>query len=154
MYNRNLRKLSPVKNIYKFISVKNDVVIMCESSLEFDTCFHLEYNPDVVCFKSQPTGFEYTLEGTPHRYTPGFLVSYYHSQANLLEIKPFDKTLSPEFKHEFKGKKQAAANLATLATEWPCSVTCLTTWVLNVFWKTFVAHGSSSGRGIVKQISV
>lgn len=47
MYNRNLRKPHPNKNIFKFSSAKNSSVVMCESTLEFDACFHLEYSPSI-----------------------------------------------------------------------------------------------------------
>lgn len=36
MYIRNLRKLSPNKNVFKFASAKASETIMCESTLEFD----------------------------------------------------------------------------------------------------------------------
>ena len=57
MYVRNLRKPSPVKNLFRFASTKSSELIMCESSLEFDACFHLEYNEDILTFQSQPEGF-------------------------------------------------------------------------------------------------
>ncbi len=55
MYIRNLRKPSPSKNIYKFASRKNHSTIMCESGLEFDAYFHLEFSPSIASFESQPT---------------------------------------------------------------------------------------------------
>jgi len=61
MYNRNLRKPSPNKNIFKFASKKNHHIILCESALEFDACFHLEFSPSIVTFESQPTGIEYQM---------------------------------------------------------------------------------------------
>ncbi|QLE83954.1 hypothetical protein FLM48_01930 [Shewanella sp. Scap07] len=45
MYIRNLRKPSPNKNVFKFASAKVSETIMCESTLEFDACFHHEYKP-------------------------------------------------------------------------------------------------------------
>lgn len=65
MYNRNLRKLNPNKNVYKFISVKNKTSIMCESGLEYDTCFLFEYNVNIVSYQSQLSGFEYPFEENP-----------------------------------------------------------------------------------------
>jgi len=44
MYVRTLKQ-SQVKNISKFMSLKNDSIIRTESMLEFDMCFHLEYSP-------------------------------------------------------------------------------------------------------------
>ena len=46
MYIRNLRKPSPNKNVFKFASTKISDVIMCESTLEFDACFHHEYKDE------------------------------------------------------------------------------------------------------------
>lgn len=62
MYRRWL-KHSPVKNIFRFASVKMSVGIAVESSLEFDTCFHLEYSREIASFEAQPEGFHCNLEG-------------------------------------------------------------------------------------------
>ena len=108
MYIRNLRKPSPNKNIYKFASAKNKAVVMCEGSLEFDCCFHLEYDPDVVSYKSQPKGYMYDYEGKQLPYTPDFLVCYSDGSSCLLEIKPYSKTLNLEFQARFQARKAAA----------------------------------------------
>lgn len=72
MYVRNLRKPSATKNVYKFASSKNRGVILCESSLERDCCYHLEYSKDVISFQSQPEGFYYSSGNKRCLYTPGF----------------------------------------------------------------------------------
>ncbi len=51
MYRRHL-KHSRVKNLFKFVSAKMNTVFTVESSLEFDTCFHLEYSPAVTEFEA------------------------------------------------------------------------------------------------------
>ncbi len=108
MYNRNLRKPSPVKNVFKFASRKNRSTIMCESSLEFDACFHLEYSEKVVSFASQPTGIEYfDNSNKKRRYTPDFTVSYKDETSNFIEVKPAKKLLSPDFKNDFCQKLNA-----------------------------------------------
>ncbi|WP_306345682.1 TnsA endonuclease N-terminal domain-containing protein [Vibrio gazogenes] len=43
--------------------------------LELDFCFHLEYNPDVQSFSSQPINLAYCFNGRSCRYTPDFLVT-------------------------------------------------------------------------------
>jgi hypothetical protein len=63
MYVRNLRKPSPNKNVYKFVSSKNRCSVMCESSLEYDCCYHLEYSDDVVRYESQPKGYRFSYQG-------------------------------------------------------------------------------------------
>lgn len=35
---------------------------MCESSIEFDACFHHEYNDGIEHFGSQSKGFHYYVE--------------------------------------------------------------------------------------------
>ncbi len=55
MYRRHL-KHSRVKNLFKFVSAKMNTVFTVESSLEFDTCFHLEYSSTVKEFETQPLG--------------------------------------------------------------------------------------------------
>ena len=61
MYRRHL-KHSRVKNLFKFVSAKMNTVLTVESSLEFDTCFHLEYSPAVRSFKAQPESYYYIFE--------------------------------------------------------------------------------------------
>ncbi|HIF9452186.1 TnsA endonuclease N-terminal domain-containing protein [Photobacterium damselae] len=108
MYIRNLRKPSPNKNIYKFSSLKNQDVVMCESRLERDCCYHFEYDLDVVQYESQPEGFCYDFNGKKRPYTPDFLVTYHDGTLEYVEVKPYSKTLSKTFKQEFSARKEAA----------------------------------------------
>ena len=109
MYLRDLRKPSANKNVYKFASRKVGSVIMCESSLEFDACFHHEYNENVVYFESQPEGFHYQINGKWNPYTPDALIQYKSGECKLIEYKPFSKTQDINFQNEFKAKKAHAA---------------------------------------------
>jgi len=88
MYIRNLRKPSPSKNIYKFASRKNRSTIMCESGLEFDACFHLEFSPSIAAFESQPKGIEYLVDGKVRRYTPDFKIVKTTGEIEYIEVKP------------------------------------------------------------------
>ncbi|MDD9173522.1 TnsA endonuclease N-terminal domain-containing protein [Aliivibrio sp. S2TY2] len=110
MYVRTLKQ-SQVKNISKFMSLKNDSIIRTESMLEFDMCFHLEYSPDVVSFESQPQGFYYEYQGKHLPYTPDFLITHSSGRQQLLEIKPLSKTQRPDFQSKFIQKQQAAQKL-------------------------------------------
>ena len=110
MYSRNLRKPSPTKNVFKFSSFKNNRTIMCESSLEFDACFHFEYDRDVVSFESQPLGIEFTVNDKIRRYTPDFRTCSGDGSERLIEIKPHSKTLSADFISDFELKSQAYAD--------------------------------------------
>lgn len=111
MYIRNLRKPSPNKNVYKFASAKVGKTIMCESSLEFDACFHHEYNESVRTFDSQPEGFYYQFEGKDLPYTPDTIVQYIDGRIQFHEYKPLSKTHDPIFKAKFFAKKEAAQSL-------------------------------------------
>jgi len=111
MYIRNLRKPSPNKNIFKFASVKVNEAIMCESSIEFDACFHHEYNDEIKCFGTQPEGFYYHFEGKRLPYTPDTLIQYSNGTSVFHEYKPLSKTSSPLFRAKFLAKKQASRDL-------------------------------------------
>lgn len=108
MYVRNLRKPSATKNVYKFASSKNRSVILCESSLERDCCYHLEYSKDVISFQSQPEGFYYSSGNKRCPYTPDFLVRNQDGSEYYLEVKPLAKTFSEDFKRSFALKRIAA----------------------------------------------
>lgn len=108
MYRRNLRH-SRIKNIFKFVSSKMNKVLTVESRLEFDTCFHLEYSPDISFIEAQPEGFIYPFQDKHLPYTPDFLIVD-KGERKLIEVKPFKKTQSPEFQQRFSAKKAQAEN--------------------------------------------
>lgn len=107
MYIRNLRKPSPSKNIYKFASRKNCSTIMCESGLEFDACFHLEFSPSIAAFESQPIGIKYFVDGKARRYTPDFKVVKTTGEIEYIEIKPERIHTTEKFRNEFEKKRVA-----------------------------------------------
>ena len=111
MYIRNLRKPSPNKNVFKFASAKINDVVMCESTIEFDACFHHEYNDDIKSFGSQPEGFKYEFNGKILPYTPDTLVIYNHGVEQYHEYKPKTETETVLFKEKFKAKKAASLKL-------------------------------------------
>ncbi|WP_425325585.1 Tn7 transposase TnsA N-terminal domain-containing protein [Planctobacterium marinum] len=100
MKKRSLTK-STCKNIHKFASSKNDSTVIVESGLEFDACFHFEFSNNVKFFESQPLGFEYYYLNKWRRYTPDFLVHFTDNTKRYFEVKPLNKTLSPEFQSKF-----------------------------------------------------
>tara|TARA_R110002033_G_scaffold20300_4_gene51502 strand:- start:32221 stop:32850 length:630 start_codon:yes stop_codon:yes gene_type:complete len=111
MYIRSLRKPSPNKNVFKFASAKVSETIMCESSLEFDACFHHEYNDCIAVFGSQPEGFYYDFEGKRLPYTPDAIVHFIDGTVKFHEYKPYSKTFDPIFRAKFVAKKEAAQSL-------------------------------------------
>ncbi|MFT5756892.1 MAG: hypothetical protein ACI9LM_001617 [Alteromonadaceae bacterium] len=111
MYIRNLRKPSPNKNVFKFASAKVGEVIMCESTLEFDACFHHEYNDEIESYGSQPEGFKYEFNGKILPYTPDALILYKNSIEKYHEYKPYSQISSLLFREKFKSKRQASLKL-------------------------------------------
>lgn len=111
MYIRNLRKPSPNKNVFKFASTKVSSVVMCESTLEFDACFHHEYNDLIESFGSQPEGFKYEFMSKSLPYTPDALISYTDKTQKYHEYKPYSKIASPLFRAEFAAKRAASLKL-------------------------------------------
>ena len=108
MYIRNLRKPSPNKNVFKFASAKVSEIIMCESTLEFDVCFHHEYNDKIESFGSQPEGFKYEFNGKTLPYTPDALILYKGGVEKYHEYKPYSKISSPLFREKFLAKRAAS----------------------------------------------
>ena len=111
MYIRNLRKPSPNKNVFKFASTKVSSVIMCESTLEFDVCFHHEYDDSIESFGSQPEGFKYEFNGKTLPYTPDALISYTNKTQKYHEYKPYSKIASPLFRSQFAAKRAASLKI-------------------------------------------
>jgi hypothetical protein len=111
MYRRHL-KHSRVKNLFKFVSAKMNTVLTVESSLEFDTCFHLEYSPAVKTFEAQPEGYYYIFEDRECPYTPDFRVVDECGNAYFIEVKPSDKIAEPDFLQRFPFKQQRAIELS------------------------------------------
>ena len=110
MYRRNL-KHSRVKNLFKFASLKMDSVMTVESALEFDTCFHFEYSPDVISFEAQPEGFYYGFMGKELPYTPDFLVVDKEHGTRFIEVKPVAKSANTDFRAKFICRQERAAAL-------------------------------------------
>lgn len=102
------QKSSHVHNICKFMSLKNDAVVRTLSILEFDFCFHLEYNPDVKGYISQPHGFYYYFNGRKCRYTPDFSADNHKGRSTLVEIKHSSQILKPDFRQRFAEKQRVA----------------------------------------------
>ncbi|MGB2221962.1 Tn7 transposase TnsA N-terminal domain-containing protein [Neptunomonas sp.] len=91
-----------------------------ESALEFDTCFHFEYSPDVISFEAQPEGFYYSFNGKELPYTPDFLVVDKVNGTRFVEVKPVTKTANPDSREKCICRQERAIELgapAILVTE-------------------------------------
>lgn len=109
MYDQT-KKSSHVHNIRKFMSLKNDDIVRTMSLLEFDFCFHLEYNPDIKSFSSQPQEYYYYFNNRRCRYTPDFLLTDVLGKNRLVEVKYSKKTKTADFISRFIERKKAIKN--------------------------------------------
>lgn len=106
MYDQT-KKSSHVHNIRKFMSLKNDDIVRTMSLLEFDFCFHLEYNPDIKSFSSQPQEYYYYFNNRRCRYTPDFLLTDVLGKNRLVEVKYKKKPKLPIlYQDSLKEKRQ------------------------------------------------
>ena len=110
MYRRKLGK-SKVKNIHRFVSPKNGTTLLIESTLEFHSCYPLEYNREVKSFEAQPEGFEYVYENKVHRYTPDHLARMISGQEPYIEVKPSRIANRKDFQDRFSCQREAAKGL-------------------------------------------
>ncbi|WP_419240825.1 Tn7 transposase TnsA N-terminal domain-containing protein [Photobacterium leiognathi] len=107
---RNLKK-SRGKNIHRFASAKMGKRITVESSLEFDACYHFDFEPSIVRFCAQPIRLTYFINGNCHTYTPDFLVQFDTHEFVLYEVKSDYAKNKPDFGFEWEAKVQAASEL-------------------------------------------
>lgn len=84
---------------------------MCESTLEFDACFHHEYNDSIESFGSQPEGFKYEFMGKSLPYTPDALISYTNKTQKYHEYKPYSKIACPLFRAKFAARRAASLKM-------------------------------------------
>ena len=110
--------MSKVSNIPRFVSIKCAITFLTESILEFEACYHLEYDDSVIIFEAQPLGYEYFYEGNKCRYTPDFLVIYRSGKKVFIEVKPARITKRPEFKDRFAAQKDAAVKQGITLVIW------------------------------------
>lgn len=92
---RKIRR-SAVKSICKFPSTKSGInnskkrfeMILVESLLEKDFCFHLEFDRSVLRYFPQPKTFSFSHELLiNHEYTPDFEVHYAGGRKAYVEVK-------------------------------------------------------------------
>ncbi|GAL29977.1 hypothetical protein JCM19239_7846 [Vibrio variabilis] len=107
MYDQT-KKSSAVHNICKFMSLKNDAVIRTMSILEYDFCFHAEYNPKVTRFESQSFVFKYRFNGRLCRYTPDFQIFNDGDCSTLVEVKHSSQINKANFRARFAEKQRVA----------------------------------------------
>lgn len=70
-----------------FPSLKNGISVGCESHLETECCYLLEYDHEITRYHAQPHCFKWSDAGKDFCYTPDFFVHCADSSYYLLEVK-------------------------------------------------------------------
>ena len=99
------------KNIHRYASAKMNTIISVESTLEFDACFHFDFNNEISRFCSQPIRYSYVINGIIHTYVPDFLCEFDCGEMVLYEVKAPNAVNSKHFTKEFEAKRQYARKL-------------------------------------------
>lgn len=108
-------KASAVKTIVKFPSTKSFyevshrpfTMVLVESQLERDFCFHLESNPSVIKYFPQPKTFVVKSEWLRDReYTPDFEVHYLNGKKAYIEVKADISDLDDDYLHKLSLAKE------------------------------------------------
>lgn len=108
-------KASAVKTIVKFPSTKSFyeasrrpfMMVLVESQLERDFCFHLESDPNVVKYFPQPKTFVVKSEWLMDRkYTPDFEVHYTNGRKAYIEVKANITDLEDHYLHKLSLAKE------------------------------------------------
>ncbi len=99
-----------------FSSIKTSSMHMCESTLETDYCYHLEFDNNVESYEAQPLRIQYkNQKGRKDYYTPDFKVKYTNngikklgSEFLLAEIKYLDelKENAKVFENRFEAARR------------------------------------------------
>lgn len=97
------------KSVFKFASPKMGRMFRVESSLEYYTCFHLEYSSDVKAYIAQPGAVEYLLNGKPKNFFPDFWVDSTKKSTYFLEVKHSSKVSNSKFRYKFQLRRNAPA---------------------------------------------
>ena len=81
---RKLLKGKRSKRITMFASRKNGFSMPCESSLEKQYCYHLEFDEAIKSYRTQ--GIQFEIDG--FKYTPDFILLTHLNTFKVVEIKP------------------------------------------------------------------
>ncbi|MBD3667736.1 MAG: TnsA endonuclease N-terminal domain-containing protein [Kangiella sp.] len=89
---RKLTKGKKSKRITMFASRKNGFSMPCESSLEKNYCYHLEFDDAIKEYRTQ--GIQFEIED--FKYTPDFILLTRLTTFEIVEIKPGSELENPE----------------------------------------------------------
>lgn len=89
-----------------FPSRKNGSLIICETRLEADACFHWEQDRNVIAYREQPERLHVLVEGKAHTYVPDFVVQYADRPIRFVEVKPDNVFQKPKSLALYQAAKQ------------------------------------------------
>ncbi|WP_201382019.1 TnsA endonuclease N-terminal domain-containing protein [Ktedonobacter sp. SOSP1-85] len=97
--------------IVVFQSIKMNCIIRCESKIEGDLPYFLEYDPTVLAYSPQPFTITATdAAGEKHSYTPDFHVIR-REKEEIVECKPKERVTDKHTQHQVElGRAWANAN--------------------------------------------
>jgi hypothetical protein len=75
---------------------KTEALVHCESGIERDYAYLLNYDPQVVSYEEQPVKIAYIFEQKERFYTPDFAVYWSQGPPSLVECKPTSRLNDPE----------------------------------------------------------
>ena len=119
-------KASAVKSIFKFPSTKSFagpshqpfLMVLVESPLERDYCFHLEAAPKVLRYYTQPKTFVVSSDLIESReYTPDFEVHFQCGRKAYVEVKKDFDSLDSIYLHKLK---MASSEMRNAGYEFLC----------------------------------
>lgn len=95
-FSKKARKIGIKTNsiVTKFFSYKMNRFIECESLLESNLCYLLEFDSKVKEYTEQP----FTIQLSSSKYTPDFYVIYTDGKEEIYEVKEFQKLYSMKAK--------------------------------------------------------
>lgn len=101
-----------------FPSIKNGISVGCESHLEAECCFLLEFDRDIARYHPQPHSFEWADAGKNYFYTPDFLVRRTDGSFYLLEVKPDFGHLQDSYQDKLESFSTCCRNQGWSYQQW------------------------------------
>ncbi|AMO77689.1 TnsA endonuclease N-terminal domain-containing protein [Pseudomonas sp. R3.Fl] len=102
---RNVTRCHYGKNVVFFPSRKNNCQVICESVLEADYCLLLEFDKQVLDYRSQPETLTLLDDGETFIYTPDFCVNS-SEELFYVEVKPDRNRLPSKYLRKLTAAKK------------------------------------------------
>ena len=85
------------KTTVKFPSKKLDRMVECESLIERDACFLIEYSPGFKYYQEQPALVMYESQNEMKEYYPDFGITFRSGATLHIEVKPDSELVITRF---------------------------------------------------------